>query len=144
MQTTRVLCENCQKKAPYHEKKENECLFCGKQIKIDEELEKLVVVLNNIGITTIASCKGEEGGFDKGLRSYPWVAISKESVMKAEEIIKSYNKEEGEENERKWLVEVQETVFSLEWFIVPARKERRIEKLLGEVFFLANYIGRCF
>ncbi|GEM_PF-1775772 len=146
MDKCNVLCEKCEKNTPYQENEKNRCVFCGNELLIDREIESLVVALNKVGIITFASCAGVQDGFDRGLRSYPWVAVLNDdrNTESVKRILEGYNERIGRRADKEWEVEFQKTTMGISWFIVPKGKERSIEKLWREADLLSKYIRESY
>lgn len=139
-----LLCEGCQGKTIYIKGSENKCTFCKRIIKIEKEVENLVIALNNKGIFTSASCGGHSDGFDLGKRSCPCVVLvnEKKVLERATEIIESYNKIKEKESGFFWIIEHNITLSGWKPFIFP--KEKNKKEPYRETLLFAKYIESLF
>ena len=120
-----VLCESCQGKVFYRKNDVNICSFCKKQVSIEREVEDLVILLNSLQITTIASCRGHTRNGGICQRSYPWVAVldEREVIEKAERMISDYSDSVNGEKDKQWKLEAQQTSVGWKRFLVPEGKK---------------------
>ncbi len=139
-----LLCDSCKEKTTYIKGSENKCTFCKRIVKIEEEIENLVIVLNNAGVFTSASCEGHKDGFDFGKRGYPCVVILNEKTVyeKAVKIVESYNKIKEQDNCFFWAIKHELTLSGWKPFIFPEKKN--LEGIYKEVLLFAKYIEGLF
>ncbi len=127
-----LICENCKKENIYFINKENSCSECGRAIKLDKGIERLVVTLNRKGFVTEKSCEGHNG-FDNDKKDYPWISFadeSEESISLIEEMI-------GETES--WYVGIERTTFGVRR-ILRTHKEGSLEEAQKEIDKLIDLI----
>lgn len=101
---------------------------------IDFKILPLVIALNQLSITTTASCQGHFDGWMTSRYCFPWVCVEEQDLDKLYELINQYNLYHKVE----WKITL--NVASKKWLLKPEKDYLNLSFLQLESIRLANFL----